>query len=41
LIPYVYALSSFERPAPEEVEEAISALGFKGIKVRFIALAQA
>lgn len=32
LIPYVYALPSYERPVIEELEEAL-ALGFRGIKI--------
>jgi len=33
LIPYVYALPSYEKPVIEEIEEAISDLGFRGIKI--------
>ena len=33
LIPYVYALPSFERPALAEIDEAISERGFRGIKI--------
>lgn len=33
LIPYVYALPSYERAVLEELEEAISKLGFRGIKL--------
>jgi len=33
LIPYVYALPSYERPVIEELREAIEKLGFKGIKI--------
>ena len=33
LIPYVYALASFERPALDELREAIDRLGFRGIKI--------
>ena len=33
LIPYVYALPSYERPVLEEIDEAISELGFRGIKL--------
>lgn len=33
LIPYAYALPNYERPVIEELEEAVSALGFKGIKI--------
>ncbi|MCD6289199.1 MAG: amidohydrolase [Anaerolineae bacterium] len=33
LIPYVYALPSYEYPALERIEWAISELGFKGIKI--------
>ncbi len=33
LIPYVYALPSYERPVIEELREAIAGLGFRGIKL--------
>jgi hypothetical protein len=33
LIPYVYALPSYERPVAPELEEAISERGFRGIKI--------
>ena len=33
LIPYVYALPSYERPALPEMEEAITQRGFRGIKL--------
>lgn len=33
LIPFVYALPSYERPVIAELEEAITSLGFKGIKL--------
>jgi len=33
LIPYVYALPSYERPVVTELEEAISERGFRGIKI--------
>ena len=33
LIPYVYALPSYEKPVIKEIEEAITKLGFKGIKL--------
>jgi len=33
LIPYVYALPSYEKPVIEEIENAISNLGFRGIKI--------
>ena len=33
LIPYAYALPSYERPVLDELEEAIGELGFKGIKI--------
>ncbi len=33
LIPYVYALPNYERPVIREIEEAISDLGFRGIKL--------
>ncbi|MBT5532480.1 amidohydrolase family protein, partial [Candidatus Poribacteria bacterium] len=33
LIPYVYALPNYERPVLAEIDEAISARGFKGIKI--------
>ena len=33
LIPYVYALPSYERPVIKEIEKAISDLGFRGIKL--------
>ena len=33
LIPYAYALPSYERPALEELEEAIGGRGFRGIKI--------
>lgn len=33
LIPYVYALPSYERPALSEIESALSELGFRGIKI--------
>jgi hypothetical protein len=33
LIPYVYALPSYERPILEQIEWAVSTLGFKGIKI--------
>lgn len=33
LIPYAYALPSYERPVLEELDEAVGKLGFKGIKI--------
>ncbi|MBS7611809.1 amidohydrolase family protein [Candidatus Bathyarchaeota archaeon] len=33
LIPYVYAIPSFERPVNEEIKEAVVRLGFKGVKI--------
>ncbi|MGC9319108.1 MAG: amidohydrolase family protein, partial [Armatimonadota bacterium] len=33
LIPYVYALPSYERPVVEELEEALAERGFRGIKI--------
>jgi len=33
LIPYVYALPSYERPVIKEIEKAISDFGFRGIKL--------
>ncbi|MCJ7749628.1 MAG: amidohydrolase [Armatimonadetes bacterium] len=33
LIPYVYALPSYERPVYRELEEALSDRGFRGIKI--------
>lgn len=33
LIPFVYALPNYERPVIAELEEAITKLGFKGIKL--------
>lgn len=33
LIPYVYALPNYERPVIVEIDEAISNLGFRGIKL--------
>ena len=33
LIPFVYALPSYERPVLGEIEEAIGDLGFRGIKI--------
>lgn len=33
LIPYVYALPDYERPVIQEIDEAISKLGFRGIKL--------
>lgn len=33
LVPYVYALPSYEKPVIGEIEEAITKLGFKGIKI--------
>ena len=33
LIPYVYALPSYERPVVDELREAISERGFRGIKM--------
>ncbi len=33
LIPFVYALPSYERPVLGEIEEAIGNLGFRGIKI--------
>jgi len=33
LIPYVYALPSYERPVCTEIEHAIAARGFRGIKI--------
>lgn len=33
LIPYVYAIPSFERPVNDEIREAVVRLGFKGIKI--------
>ncbi len=33
LVPYVYALPSYERPVIDEVREAIEDLGFRGIKI--------
>ena len=33
LIPYVYALPHYERPVIDELERAISELGFRGIKI--------
>jgi predicted TIM-barrel fold metal-dependent hydrolase len=33
LIPYVYALPSYQRPVCAELEEAISQRGFRGIKI--------
>lgn len=33
LIPYVYALPSYERAVLDELDEAISTLGFRGIKI--------
>ena len=33
LIPYAYALPSYERPVCDELEEALSARGFRGIKI--------
>ncbi len=33
LVPYAYALPSYERPVVKELEEAISERGFKGIKI--------
>lgn len=33
LIPYVYALPNYERPVLREIEEAVAARGFRGIKI--------
>ncbi len=33
LIPYVYALPSYERPVLREIEEAVAERGFRGIKI--------
>jgi len=33
LIPYVYAIPSYERPVLEEINQAISKFGFRGIKI--------
>jgi predicted TIM-barrel fold metal-dependent hydrolase len=33
LIPYVYALPNYERPVIEELDAAVSRLGFRGIKI--------
>ncbi|MGQ9515235.1 MAG: amidohydrolase family protein [Thermoproteota archaeon] len=33
LIPYVYALPSYERPVLKEIDRALSEFGFKGIKI--------
>jgi predicted TIM-barrel fold metal-dependent hydrolase len=33
LIPYAYALPSYERPVIQELEHALSDLGFRGIKI--------
>lgn len=33
LIPYVYALPSYERPVLEELDEALGRMGFRGIKI--------
>jgi predicted TIM-barrel fold metal-dependent hydrolase len=33
LIPYVYAIPSYERAVLDEIDEAISNLGFRGIKI--------
>jgi predicted TIM-barrel fold metal-dependent hydrolase len=33
LIPYAYALPSYKRPVIEELEHALSELGFRGIKI--------
>jgi len=33
LIPYVYAIPSYEKIVTKEIEEAITELGFKGIKI--------
>ncbi len=33
LIPYVYAIPSFEKPINKEIKEAVVRLGFKGVKI--------
>jgi len=33
LIPYAYALPSYERPVCDELEEALSTRGFRGVKI--------
>jgi len=36
LIPYVYALPHYERPVLAEIREAITGLGFRGIKIHYV-----
>lgn len=36
LIPYVYALPHYERPVLSEIRNAITGLGFRGIKIHYV-----